>query len=223
MKETADGLKEANGLKEKEDLKGNPASGQDLDVEEAIRILQDVSPDRKTFEIVLNHAEAVRKVAVRIADAINRNSGSTGAHADMKTVKIGALLHDIGRFRHPPGPGSVLHGIAGAEMLRGIAERETDAKRKAALEKYARIAERHLGAGITKEDIEEQNLPLPKKDYLPETLEEKIIAYADNLIAGTEEKDFDYVVRRFRKELNEKVVERFVRLHNELSALMKKQ
>ena len=41
------------------------------------------------------------------------------------------------------------------------------------------------GAGITKEQIEKQQLPLPHQDFLPETMEEKVICYADKFFSKT--------------------------------------
>ena len=52
-------------------------------------------------------------------------------------------------------------------------------------ERYARVCERHTGAGITKKQIEYQNLPLPHQDFLPETIEEQIICYADKFFSKT--------------------------------------
>ena len=41
------------------------------------------------------------------------------------------------------------------------------------------------GGGITKEQIEKQQLPLPHQDFLPETMEEKVICYADKFFSKT--------------------------------------
>ena len=51
--------------------------------------------------------------------------------------------------------------------------------------RHARVCERHTGAGLTKEDIIGQNLPLPHKDFLPETLEEQLVCYADKFYSKT--------------------------------------
>lgn len=45
--------------------------------------------------------------------------------------------------------------------------------------KHALVAERHTGVGLCKEDIIKDNLPLPHQDYIPVSIEEKIISYAD--------------------------------------------
>ena len=51
--------------------------------------------------------------------------------------------------------------------------------------RHARVCERHTGAGLSLEDIVSQNLPLPHQDFLPETLEEKLICYADKFFSKT--------------------------------------
>jgi uncharacterized protein len=87
----------------------------------------------------------------------------------------GAWVHDIGIFltdapgihcygKHP----YLLHGALGAELMR-----------QEGREDLARICERHTGTGLTVDNIREQNLPLPLRDYRPETLEEQVICYAD--------------------------------------------
>ena len=50
-------------------------------------------------------------------------------------------------------------------------------------ESYARVCERHTGAGLTLHDILSQNLPLPHHDLQPETIEEKLICYADKFFS----------------------------------------
>ena len=52
-------------------------------------------------------------------------------------------------------------------------------------ESYARVCERHTGAGLTLNDIVSQNLPLPHHDLQPETIEEKLICYADKFFSKT--------------------------------------
>lgn len=89
---------------------------------------------------------------------------------DLKLIVAGALLHDVGRtVSH-----DVDHGIEGARLIR-----EQDWE-----EELAKIVERHIGGGITKEEAEK--VGLPAKDYLPETKEEKIICHADNTAGGKE-------------------------------------
>lgn len=70
------------------------------------------------------------------------------------------------------------------------------------IEPYARVCERHTGAGLTAEDIVSQDLPLPHIDLLPETLEEKLVCYADKFYSKThltEEKSFDKALASMRR------------------------
>jgi uncharacterized protein len=60
--------------------------------------------------------------------------------------------------------------------------------RKEGLERHARVAERHTGTGLTVESIRLQNLPLPLQDFSPETMEEKLICWADKFFSKTPSK-----------------------------------
>jgi len=57
--------------------------------------------------------------------------------------------------------------------------------RKEGFPRHARVCERHTGSGITREQIINQHLPLPEQDFLPETMEEKVICYADKFFSKT--------------------------------------
>lgn len=169
---------------------------------QAIDILKKYAPNKKIFDTVLKHSLKVQEIALRIAKKIPQ--------ADMEFIRTASLLHDIGRFKCPPGPLTIKHGIAGAEILR-----------KEKLPKHALVAERHLGAGISKKDIKEQKLKLPLKDHIPKSIEEKIITHADNLVFGAREGTFNEVLERFRKELGEKYTRKFVKLKDDIENMQK--
>ena len=130
--------------------------------------------DNDLRRTLLKHSENVRRKALEIAK-------SSGFDLDLELVSRGAMLHDIGIFKcHAPDifcTGSspyITHGIIGGKLLRQYgAENGLD------LENCARICERHTGSGLSVEDILSQRLPLPEKDLLPETHEEKVICLAD--------------------------------------------
>ena len=91
------------------------------------------------------------------------------------------MLHDIGIFKCDAAgiqcfgtEPYICHGRIGAELLR-----------LEGFPRHARVCERHTGAGITKAQIIAQNLPLPQQDFLPETMEEKVICYADKFFSKT--------------------------------------
>ena len=143
-------------------------------------------------EEVIAHCLAVRDLAVRIAKK---------AHADIKLVEVGALLHDIGRAKTH----GITHGIEGVEI----------AKTLKLPEKVKNIIERHLGAGIPKDEAIQ--LGLPPKNYIPITLEEKIVAHADNLIEDGEKQTINAEIKKVLEKGQKQYANRLLQLHNELS------
>jgi len=100
---------------------------------------------------------------------------------DIPFIKEAAMLHDIGIFlTNAPAIGCfgeynyICHGYLGADLLRAEG-----------LPRHALVCERHTGAGISLEMIREKRLPLPMRDMLPITLEEKLIAFADKFYSKT--------------------------------------
>ncbi len=179
--------------------------GKKLTEEQAETLLKKYAPDSETFRIIFQHGKAVQRASFPIAKAIKKR----GHKVDLDLIRTASLLHDIGRFTCPPKTKlSLKHGIAGAKILR-----------KEGLPKHAKIAENHIGAGITKDEIIKQKLPLPKKDFLPKTIEEKIIAYVDNIIFGDTLGTISEVVKRFKKELPHSALQRLIKLHNEIEKL----
>ena len=94
---------------------------------------------------------------------------------DAQFLEEAAMLHDIGVFRcDAPSiccrgrEPYIRHGVIGGDILRGEG-----------FSRHARVAERHTGTGLTRRQIERQQLPLPHQDLTPETLEEQIVCYAD--------------------------------------------
>ena len=131
--------------------------------------------DNELRHILINHSQSVARKALQIV------SSDPELHLDAQFVEEAAMLHDLGIFRtDAPGIqcfGSepyICHGRLGAEILR-----------KEGYERHARVCERHTGAGITCKEIIAQGLPLPHQDFLPETMEEKVICYADKFFSKT--------------------------------------
>lgn len=126
-------------------------------------------------EVLLLHSRAVARKALSVIDA------HPEFHINRNFVYEAAMLHDIGvcftdapsihcHGTHP----YICHGILGAELLR-----------KEGLYAHARVAERHTGTGLTAKNIKRQSLPLPVSDYVPETIEEQIVCYADKFFSKT--------------------------------------
>lgn len=144
-------------------------------------------------EWVVDHSLAVRKKALELAENLPVNR---------ELVEEGALLHDIGRCR----TSGVDHAVEGARILRELGYPV----------EVIRIVERHVGAGIP--DDEADALGLPPGNYMPETLEEKIVAHADNLINGSDEVDIDFVIKKWSDRLgkNHPSIDRLRQLHEEI-------
>jgi uncharacterized protein len=135
-------------------------------------------PDAPVYEILITHSQLVAQKALWLAERVPQH------RPDMQFIWEGAMLHDIGiMFTNAPKifcHGSahyIQHGIIGAKLLL-----------EEGLPRHARVCERHTGVGITVDDIRRQNLPLPEKDYVPETLEEKVICLADKFYSKSPEK-----------------------------------
>lgn len=138
--------------------------------------------------ILLTHSIQVRDRALLIADRHPELS------IDLQFVSEAAMLHDIGIiFCQAPkifcfGEHHYIeHGYLGAELLR-----------KEGYPRHARVAERHTGSGITVEQIIREELPLPEQDFCPQTVEEKLICYADKFFSKShigEEVDYEKVRR----------------------------
>ena len=131
--------------------------------------------DNQLRYIFMTHSRLVTKRALKICDLHPEQN------LNRRFVEEAAMLHDIGIIKcNAPGIycfGSepyLIHGRVGAEMMR--AEGYPD---------HARVCERHTGAGIGKEEIKRLELPLPYEDFLPETMEEKVICYADKFYSKT--------------------------------------
>jgi len=165
---------------------------------EVLKDLVDILRKAGCPENVIRHCIAVCNKALEIASRCKIS-------VDKELILVGALLHDIGRSRTH----GIEHGVVGAEIARNFGFDE----------RIIRIIERHIGAGIPKEEAE--RLGLPPRDYVPETIEEKIVAYADNLTKGEEYITFEEALEEFKRRLgdNHPAIERFIRLHKELQNL----
>jgi len=130
---------------------------------------------------VIQHCKAVAKLAVKIAKALEKK----GYNVDVGLVEIGALLHDIGRSKTH----GVNHAIVGAKI----------AEDSSIPESVIRIIERHVGAGIPQDEAEK--LGWPRKSYLPQTLEERIVNYADKLIEGARKVSMEETIVAFSRRM----------------------
>ncbi len=160
-------------------------------------------------DIYMRHCRSVADLALEIA-------GRKSLPVDRSDVEAAAMLHDIGIFM-TDAPGIhchgtepyIRHGILGAQLLRSLGVDET----------IAAVAERHTGAGITANDIRELDLPLPPGDYMPRTLLERLICYADKFYSksGDMERKSLERIRASMARHSGATLARFENLHKEFS------
>lgn len=136
-------------------------------IDEIYDLHQTYAPTNNVRESVWAHSQIVSQIALDLADKI--------PSLDAGLVQRGALLHDIGvyaLFEEGTADMSqpyITHGVRGYELL----------KDEGFDESLCRFALLHTGVGITKEDVQRQSLPIPARDYVAETDEERLVMYAD--------------------------------------------
>ena len=124
------------------------------------------APDTAAYQSVWVHCRIVRDIALQIA--------ASRPSVSQQLLEAGALLHDIGVYRlYIDGKldtdNYITHGLLGYELLRDEGLDEA----------VCRFALLHTGVGLSEADVRDGNLPLPVRDYVAETDEEKIVMYAD--------------------------------------------
>lgn len=151
---------------------------------------------------VINHGILTAQTALIISKKFKEQE----KQVNCDFILAGALLHDIGRCKSH----HLDHGILGARILR----------KENYPEELAKIAKNHLFAGITK--FEAVELGLPFQDYLPVKLEEKIIAYSDNVSKKEPLLTIDEVIDRYRKYFpkSHPIIKRVSVLHTEIEKLL---
>jgi len=146
------------------------------------------------YQYYYTHCQAVTKLALKIAE------NNPQFETDTDYIKTASMLHDIGIFltnapligcfgEHP----YICHGYLGRELL----ESED-------LPDIAPVCERHIGAGLTRDEIIKRDLPVPHREMLPITIEEKIICYADKFYSKSSEgltvpKPTEKIIRKLGK------------------------
>lgn len=114
------------------------------------------------------------------------------------------MLHDLGRSKTH----AVDHAVVGAQITQSIGLPDAVIK----------IIKRHVGAGITAEEA--KWLGWPNDVYVPQTLEEKVVAYADKLIDGSKRIPIEAEIARLQSEHKAEAAERVRNLHREITLML---
>ncbi|MBC2714724.1 MAG: phosphohydrolase [Desulfobacteraceae bacterium] len=135
----------------------------------------------KSHEILLRHSEAVAQKALRVAGKI------PDLKPDTCFIEEAAMIHDIGIFyTNAPSIGChgkypyVCHGYLGRKLMEDLG-----------YHRHALVCERHVGAGLSVDDINKFNLPLPARNMIPISIEEQIICYVDKFFSKKLDKSIE--------------------------------
>lgn len=173
-------------------------------------IIDSLYLDEGANQILRIHSGEVARKALEIA-----GRHPECANIDMQFLEDAAMLHDIGILRtnapsiccYGPLP-YICHGTEGRKILDSF---RLDLR-------YGLVCERHTGSGLTVDEIILENLPLPHRDMLPVSTEERIICYADKFFSKSgdlrREKPLKEVLASLSRH-GDAVVERFMALHSE--------
>ena len=130
-------------------------------------------PDSLCYSILIRHSAAVYKKANELASCLDFSE------TDCNFIHEAVMLHDIGIFyTSAPTIGCngdlpyICHGFKGHELL--LAE---------GLPKHALVCERHTGAGITLDEIEQLGDLLPHRPFIPVSNAEMLISYCDKFFS----------------------------------------
>lgn len=165
-----------------------------ISITEAINILETNNCSKE----VINHSLEVSKQALYITNKYLINNQNVNSYI----VEIGSLLHDLGKCTSY----GIDHAIIGSKIAK-----------KYNIEKpIINVIKKHIGSGIDIEEAKKYNLP--EDNYMPITNEEKIVAYADNLINGTIKISFDKRIKILKEKniYSNKIYNRYIELHNEI-------
>lgn len=128
------------------------------------------TPGTSVYDILIRHSRIVMEKSLSIAENVRH------LHPDTAFIQSAAMLHDIGIFLTRSesigcrGQAAyICHGYLGRNLLDDLGLPP----------EYGLVCERHTGAGITLNNILTNDLPLPPRDMVPASLEEKIICVAD--------------------------------------------
>ena len=149
---------------------------------------------------VIRHCETVADLALEIAKACKEK----GLDVNLELVEVGALLHDIGRSKTH----SVHHAIIGAEIAESLGLPK----------QVVSIIKRHVGGGITAREA--KKLGWPKDVYVPISMEEKIVSYADKLVEGSRRVPIERTIENLSKELPPSAIARIQKMHKEMLTLI---
>lgn len=160
------------------------------------------APNEELFNLVFTHCQIIWAIAEQII-------AEKKLRLNIDLVKTGALVHDIATYKYLSQKNGELlyyrHAYEGAIILR----------KEGFSEEICGLVEHHLGVGLTKTEIVERKLDLPAQDFTPQTVEERLILYADKFHSKTPKFNTFASYSSFLKKYGEPQVLKFETLAKE--------
>ena len=178
------------------------ASERNIPTEDEIEQLhRKYAPSEALFSEVYEHCRIVWDVAQNLMQIHDIT-------VDENVVKAGCLLHDIGVYKlwdpitkEMNWEEYISHAVLGEKLL----------KSESIADVLCKIVLHHAGVGISKDDVISRHLSIPVRDYFPETLEERLVMYADKFHSKSAPTSFYSVdgYKNYSKKFGSDKVERF--------------
>jgi len=128
-----------------------------LSFDDALALLENYGKDAAW----IRHCRAVSRVADRAAALISEKR-----EIDARLLTVGALLHDIGRYKTQD---PIQHGVEGFRLLTSLGHHEE-----------AFICASHVLCGMRREEAVQHGLP--DRDFVPTRLEEQLVPMIDGMV-----------------------------------------
>lgn len=169
-----------------------------LSYDDALQLLQSYGHEAPW----IRHCVAVSRVAERAAEIVR-----TRQELDARLLTVGALLHDIGRYKTQD---PILHGVEGYRLLTGLGHH-----------REAFICASHVLCGMPSREA--VLCGLPEQDFLPRTVEERLVPLIDGVVEldrpTTMEERCSSISRRYQG--NPVFLERFERAADTARSMLK--
>lgn len=166
------------------------------DERKCIELLVEVGCSRAVIE----HCRAVHRMGMDMVKASRKAGRFDALGLDLPLIEAGLLLHDIGRSRTH----SIRHVVHGTII----------ARRLSLDPRLVDIVHNHIGAGVPKHEA--NALGLPVEDFMPRTLEEKLVCHSDNLVGSRGRHTLERSLNRLREKGAHAAADRMMALHLEL-------
>ncbi len=140
-------------------------------IDEIEKLHRKYAPNDKVYNLVYGHCQIVCEIALWCVDQMKDSS-----KVDKDLLRASCLLHDIGTYLFFDEEAKVSndrmyvqHAILGSKIL---ADEGIDSR-------ICRLVQDHVLMGLSKEEIASRPFPLPNKDYIPDSIEGRLLCYGD--------------------------------------------